>query len=231
MGFSTHGLLSSHFSVPRSFRRARHYRKRFFACHANNPKLQRVVLASSTGKCKIAAMSKLRLNPAESSAASDAALRHFAVLGLTCGLISCATPQPPRISATGTLPSGTDAGFMLVDGGVNEAWLSAAALTRCLESKGMQAAAAPHFFVQYAVAIRPVISRLQVGKEAAGSAVTAPAGGKQKGERIITKVIVDRLSDGRRVYELSIDADYKQRRSTPANRAAQLCSAIDSKSP
>jgi hypothetical protein len=156
-------------------------------------------------------------------------LRSIAALSLCYSMIGCAAPQPPRITFNGALPSGNTATFVLADGGVDGVWLSSAAVERCLQDRGMQPASSPQYYVQYALAVRPEISGLLVGKQSEGAQPAVKAGHKSKGERIITKLLVDRISDGQRVYEVSIDAAYKARQSTADGRAAQLCAAIGGK--
>jgi hypothetical protein len=161
--------------------------------------------------------------------ARNTALYFTAALTVPLSAIGCATPQPPRITSVGALPTGSGARFVLTEGAVDPAWLDAADITRCLESKGMLAGGPPQYLVQYAVAIRPETSTLLIGKQPVDAAPTAQPDRKRKGERIIYKLVVDRISDSARLYEVTVDAGHKARRSSAASRAAQLCAGIDKK--
>jgi hypothetical protein len=138
---------------------------------------------------------------------------------------ACQTAQPPVIVSQGTLPRGAAASFGLAEGAVDAGWLAPRDVSQCLANLGMQATDKPVYFVQYAVAIRSESSTVSIGEPSGVHGGTA----KTKGDRIFYKLLVDQLSDGARVFELSVNAAHKAAKSTPASRAALLCSALRTK--
>ncbi len=138
---------------------------------------------------------------------------------------ACQTVKAPVIVSQGTLPRGSEASFALAEGAVDAGWLEPQDISQCLASVGMLAVEKPAYFVQYAVAIRSESSTVSIGESSGVRSETA----KTKGDRIVYKLLVDQLSDGARVFELSVNADYKAAKSTPASRAALLCSALKAK--
>lgn len=146
-------------------------------------------------------------------------------LALLLVLAACSKPEVPRIVSNGSLPRGADARFVMLDDPAADGLLASAAVTDCLASMGLNAGAAPGYAAQYAVAVRPAASALRLGAAAAATA-PRPRGRQPRGERIRYVLTLDRLSDGARVYEASVEAPFRAKRSSAAARADQFCAAI-----
>jgi hypothetical protein len=157
------------------------------------------------------------------------AWRTHSIIALTVLAAACQTAQPPVIVSRGALPHGASASFTLAEGVVDAGWLSPQDVRQCLTGMGMQANDQPAYFVQYAVAIRSGSNTVSVGEPSAKPNEAVQAKASPQGDRILYKVLVDQLSDGARVFTLSIDAGYKAAKSTPASRAALLCSVLQAK--
>jgi hypothetical protein len=150
----------------------------------------------------------------------------FKIAGLVLMVSACSTVQPPRLFINGALPMRDEPRYVLGENPQSEALLPSDAVRHCLQSKGMLTGTAPQYFAQYAVAIRPRSSVLRIG-----SLVDAPASKdrqyrRKSGDRIIYRLIVDRLSDGMRIYDLSFDAAFKSRQSTAQSRVKQFCDVV-----
>jgi len=149
---------------------------------------------------------------------------------LASGMAGCTTPQPPKIIAIGTMPTGPMARFTLIDNSAGEAWLASHQVVNCLESQGMHADDNATYIAQYAVAVRP--EKINVVAGAKADAAQPPideASLRPRGEHILYSLSLDRLSDGVRVYEIKIDAKYRTKRSTQTSRAAEFCSGVQHK--
>jgi hypothetical protein len=150
----------------------------------------------------------------------------FILMTLAGSLAGCAHDLPTQVSVTGALPSGS---ATLIENPSGEALLPAAQVAQCLAERGITPANPAEYLAQYSVAVRPAKSNLLVGKAAEAPLVAGKRGHLPKGERILYALMVDRLSDGARVYGLKIDAPYKAKKSSQQARSAQFCAGLSAK--